>query len=210
MKRVAIAALLLLGVGGLGVKGAAAQSLGDYARAVRKNKPEPSSTSRHFDNDNLPSNEGLSVVGPPPTSDANSASAAKADAVDSAAAAAERQKTADEWKKKLDRQKDKIDSLNYELDLQQREYRLRAAAMYGDAGNRLRNAAEWDKEDAQYKTDVDGKQKAIAAARQELDEMQEEAHKAGMVEKDNGKDSDKNNDKDNNKDTGNNKSKNQE
>jgi hypothetical protein len=214
MKRVAIAALLLLGVGGLGVSGAAAQSLGDYARAVRKNKPEPSSTSRHFDNDNLPSNEGLSVVGPPPTSDANSASAAKADAVDSAAAAAERQKTADEWKKKLDRQKDKIDSLNHELDLQQREYRLRAAAMYGDAGNRLRNAAEWDKEDAQYKTDVDGKQKAIAAARQELDEMQEEAHKAGMVEKDNdkdtGKDSDKNNDKDNNKDTGNDKSKNQE
>lgn len=193
MKSMAIATLLLLGVGG-----AAAQSLGDYARAARKHKPEPSSTSRHFDNDNLPTGENLSVVGPPPAGDANagqgtgnanSAPAAKASAVDPAAAAADRQKTADEWKKKLDQQKAKIDSLNHELDLEQREYRLRAAAMYGDAGNRLRNAAQWDKDDAQYKSDVDGRQKALDAARQELDEMQEQARKAGIVEKE--KDNDK-------------------
>jgi hypothetical protein len=185
MKHMAIGTLLLLGVGG-----AAAQSLGDYARAARKSKVAPSSTSRHFDNDNLPTGENLSVVGPPPAGDANagnanSAPAMRAAAVDPAAAAAERQKTADEWKTKLDKQKEKIDSLNHELDLDQREYRLRAAAMYGDAGSRLRNAAQWDKEDTQYKNDVDGKQKALDAARQELDEMQEQAHKAGIVEKDN-------------------------
>jgi len=188
MKRVAIATLLLLGV-----SGAAAQSLGDYARAARKHKPEPSSTSRHFDNDNLPTGENLSVVGPPPTGDAgnaNSAPAAKASAVDPAAAAADRQKTVDEWKKKLDQQKEKIDSLNHELDLEQREYRLRAAAMYGDAGNRLRNAAQWDKDDAQYKSDIDGKQKALDAARQQIDEMQEQARKAGIVDKEE-KDNDK-------------------
>ena len=52
MKHMAIGTLLLLGV-----SGASAQSLGDYARAVRKNKAEPSSTSRHFDNDNLPTNQ---------------------------------------------------------------------------------------------------------------------------------------------------------
>ncbi|MGD0791023.1 MAG: hypothetical protein ABR920_04560 [Terriglobales bacterium] len=183
MKRVAIATLLLLGV-----SGAAAQSLGDYARAVRKNKPEPSSTNRHFDNDNLPAGNALSVVGPPPAGDANPGDAAKA-AVDPAAAAAERQKTADEWKEKIDKQKEKIDSLNHELDLDQREYRLRAAAMYSDAGTRLRNAAQWDKDDAQYKSDIDGKQKALDAARQQLDEMQEQARKAGIVEKE--KDNDK-------------------
>jgi len=60
-KLMAIVTLLLLGV-----SGAAAQSLGDYARAVRKNKAESSSTTRHYDNDNLPTNESLSVVGPPP------------------------------------------------------------------------------------------------------------------------------------------------
>jgi hypothetical protein len=184
-KCMAIVTLLLL----LGVSGATAQSLGDYARAARKKKVEPTSASRHFDNDNLPTGETLSVVGPPPAGNANagnpnSTQAAKAAVVDPAAAAAERQKTADEWAKKLDQQKQKIDSLNHELDIDQREYRLRAAAMYGDAGNRLRNAAQWDKDDTQYKSDVDGKQKAIDAARQELDEMQERARKAGIVEKD--------------------------
>jgi hypothetical protein len=193
MKLIAIGTLLLLGIGA-----AAAQSLGDAARAARKNKPEPSSTSRHFDNDNLPTGDALSVVGPSPASTANAGQAPKAAAVDPAAAAAERQKTADDWKKKLDQQKEKVDSLNHELDLQQREYRLRSATFYADEGNRVRNAGALEKEGTQYKSDVDGKQKAIDAARQELDDMQEQAHKAGVVEKE--KDNDTDNDKDKDKD----------
>src|ERR1700687_1930376 len=59
-KLMAIGTLLLLGV-----CGAAAQSLGDYARAARKKKVEPTTATRHYDNDNLPTNEALSVVGPP-------------------------------------------------------------------------------------------------------------------------------------------------
>src|SRR5258708_26090031 len=114
---------------------------------------------------------------------------------DPAAAAAERQKAADELKKKLGQQKQKVDSLNHELDLDQREYRLRAAAMYGDAGNRLRNAAQWDKDDAQYKSDLEGKQKAIAAAQQELDQMQEQARKAGIADKEKEKEKEDNTDK---------------
>ena len=54
--------------------------------------------------------------------------------------------------KKLDKQKEKIDSLNHELDLDQRELRLRAAAYYGDAGTRLRDSAQFDKDEAQYKS----------------------------------------------------------
>ncbi len=184
-KQMAIVTLLLLGVGG-----AAAQSLGDYARTVRKNKPDTSSTTRHYDNDNLPTNETLSVVGPTP--EPKSAQAAKATAVDPAAAAAERKQVADEWKAKLEIQKAKIDAFNHELDLEQREYRLRAAAFYGDAGARLRDAAQWEKDDSQYKSDVDGKQKAIEAARQELDNLQEQARKAGITEKE--QNPDKNND----------------
>jgi hypothetical protein len=192
-KQMAIVTLLLLGV-----SGAAAQALGDYARVARKNKTGASAASRHYDNDNLPTGEQLSVVGPPPTGDANAAQAAgsanaalagKVAGTDRAAAAADRQKAAEEWKTKLDKQKEKIAALNHELDLDQREYRLRAAALYGDAGNRLRNAAQWDKEDTQYKSDIEAKQKAIDSARQELDELQEQARKAGMAEKD--KDSDK-------------------
>ncbi len=183
MKHLAIGTLLLLGV-----SGAAAQSLGDYARAVRKNKPEPSSTTRHYDNDNLPTSDKLSVVGPEPAADSNTAPAANAAAANPAAAAAERQKTANDWKQKLDAQQQKIESLNHDLDLDQREYRLRATEIYSDAGNRLRNSAQWDKDDAHYKSDIDSKQKELDAAKQELDQIQEEARKAGIVEKEKDKD----------------------
>jgi hypothetical protein len=62
----------------------------------------------------------------------------------------------------------------------QKEYQLRAAAMYADAGNRMRNAAQWDKEDADYKQKIADKQKAMDDAKQKLDQMQEEARKAGV------------------------------
>ncbi|HKS74135.1 MAG TPA: hypothetical protein VJQ82_13120 [Terriglobales bacterium] len=192
----------------LGVTLAAAQSsdsLGDYARAHRKGK---SPTAKQFDNDNLPKSDKLSVVGQQPASDdkapaqpdkpaddtqkAPDSNLAKADApakTETAAAkagddandeAAQRQKMQDEWKNKISAQKDKIDLLNRELDVLQREYRLRAAAMYADAGNRLRNSTSWDQEDAKYKQQIDDKQKAVDAAKQQLDDMQEQERKAGI------------------------------
>ena len=194
-KLMAIVTLLLLGV-----SCAAAQSLGDYARAVRKDKAEASSTTRHYDNDNLPTTEGLSVVGPAPEADGNAGQ--KAAAVDSPAAG-ERQKMAKEWSEKIAQQKAKIDSLNHEIDLSQRELRVRAAALYSDPSISARSL-EWNKDDAKYRSEIETKQKDLDAARQQLDEMQEQAHKAGIAEnapdKDNNKTGDKDNSKDNNKD----------
>lgn len=198
------AAILIL----LGASVATAQSLGDYARAARKTKLQPASTSRHYDNDNLPKDEHLSVVGPESSQNADNpqapttesaqtdaakttpqdpnaeAGAAKATTKDPNAEAADRQKAAEELQKKIDDQKQKVDALNHELDLAQREYRLRAAAMYSDAGNRLRNQATWDKEDARCQQEMADKQKAIEAAKQQLDAAQEEARKAGLKQKD--------------------------
>ena len=189
---------------------AAAQSsdsLADYARAHRKDK---TSTAKQFDNDNLPKSDKLSVVGQEPAPDTaapeksdkpadeaqktQDPNAPKADAQTQAKAetpaakpaddsndeAAQRQKMQDQWKNKISAQKDKIDLLNRELDVMQREYRLRAAAMYADAGNRLRNSTAWDQEDAKYKQQIDDKQKAVDAAKQQLDDMQEQARKAGV------------------------------
>jgi hypothetical protein len=199
MKPMVIATLLLLGI-----SGAVAQSLGDYARAVRKDKAEPSSTSRHYDNDNLPTSQPLSVVGPPPAADANAAPEAgdaKPKSSEKASAAnpadAERQKAAEDWKTKIDEQQKKLDSLNHDLDLAQREYRLRVATQYDSEGNRIQNAGQWGKEDAQYRTDSEAKQKAIEDAQQELNDVQDQAHKAGIVEKD----KDSNKDADNNQDS---------
>ena len=105
-------------------------------------------------------------------------------ATDPKLALADRQKANDEIKQKIDDQKSKIAELTHELDLDQREYRLRAATFYGDAGAQLRNSAQWSKDDAQYKSDLDSKQKAITAAQQQLGDLQEQARKAGMKEKD--------------------------
>jgi hypothetical protein len=182
---------------------AQSQPLGDYARAARKDK-KTGAAAKQFDNDNLPKSDKLSIVGQAPatetkdgdgnsdvasnvnsSTDSNSGtdkpkdSAAEA-AQKSADAQAEKQKLWDEWQKKIADQKEKVDSQAHELDLLQREYKLRAAAMYGDVGNRLRNSAAWDKEDAQYKQQIADKHKAVDAAKQQLDDMQEQARKAGV------------------------------
>ncbi len=178
----------------LGVSGAAAQSLGDVARTNRKGKLQQTSatSTHHFDNDNLPKDDHLSVVGP---GDANSQAAAangqtaaspaaaSAPAKDTKTELADRDKANTEWQAKLEEQKTKIAALNHELELTQREYRLKAVAMYSDAGNRMRNSAEWDKEDRDYKQQIDDKQKSVDAAKQELDKMMEDARKAGVPSK---------------------------
>jgi hypothetical protein len=184
-KLIAIGTLLLLSVGI-----ASAQSLGDYARAVRnkeKDKADVVPASRRFDNDNLPTSAGLSVVGPPPEGDAKSTASAPDPAAD-------RQRTADEWNKKIDEQKAKADSLSHDLDIAQREYRLRAAEMYSDPTNRLHNPAQWQSDDAKFKADIDAKQKAADDARQQYDALQEQAHKAGIAPVSADKDSSKNQD----------------
>lgn len=161
-------------------------SLGDYARQVRKSPAN--AKPKVFDNDNLPRDTKLSVIGPAAgTTPADASSDAKADdkvqndpKALTAATKDDKGATAKEWGDKLGSQKDQIDLLTRELDVLQREYQLRAAAMYGDAGARMRNQAEWDKEDAQYKQQIADKQKALDEAKSKLDDMQEDARKAGV------------------------------
>lgn len=193
MAWIAIGAALLLTA-----SGATAQSLGDVARSNRKGKLQQTSasTTHHFDNDNLPKEDHLNVVGP--AADTNSQAAAASSqasmpsgvtlagttpaqqATNPKATQADRAKSNAEWQTKLEEQKAKIAALSHELELTQREYRLKAVAMYSDAGNRLRNSTEWDKEDREYKQQLDEKQKAVDAAKQDLDKMSEDARKAGV------------------------------
>jgi hypothetical protein len=178
MKRIAYIGVLV----GLLVSLAGAQSgsLGDYARKARKeNKPI---ATKKFDNDNLPKTDKLSVVGSIPADDAQagvpSDQAQNSTGMQTSAAA--NKPKPDEWKGKIADQKSKLDMLSRELDVAQREYRLRAAAMYGDAGTRLRNQGAWDKEDADYKKQIADKQQALDDAKKSLDDMQEQARKAGV------------------------------
>jgi hypothetical protein len=206
MKRIAYVFLAEIVLTGMLVMLAGAQSepLGDYARAVRKeNKKE---VGKKYDNDNLPVNDKISIVGNAPdsagpedanpgsTPDASSAKPEDSSTVvtsdsqpkDSAKKAdgADAQKADDQWKQRFGEQKSKIDLLTRELDVAQREYRLRAAAFYADAGSRLRNQGSWDKEDAQYKQQIAQKQKALDDAKKALDDMKEQGRKAGVPARD--------------------------
>ena len=84
------------------------------------------------------------------------------------------------WQDKLTAQKDAIDLAGRELDVLTREYQLRAAAMYADVGNRMRNETQWDKQEAEYKQKIADKAKAVEDAKQKLDDMKEDARKAGV------------------------------
>lgn len=210
MKRIAKVSTMGLFVAVLAVSLVGAQSapLGDYARQVRKQKRQQVSADRKFDNDNLPTDNKLSVVGQTPAPSAEpSATADNGDAAPashgsgtpgaatgdaasrtqthSAPKAAEgdqaqKQQAYKDWQTKIQAQRSQIDVLARELDVTNREYRLRAAAFYADAGNRLRNAGAWDKEDAQYKDQIAEKQRKLDQAKQQLEEIEEQARKAGL------------------------------
>jgi hypothetical protein len=91
----------------------------------------------------------------------------------------DRKKAVDAWKEKLGAQQAKIDLLARELDVMQRESQIRAAAFYADAGNRLRNSADWDTQDRKYKEQIADKRKAIDEAKTQLSDLQEQARKSG-------------------------------
>ena len=217
MKRMAkngMGIVLLLGLAGIPAgaqnqsSSSTGQSLGDYARQIRK-EPDAKAKPKVFDNDNLPKSDKLSIVGAPAAPPSDNSAEAKAEeskpeesAAEGAKAGAEAKPAADktaaqdatkapddeaarqaaikQWTDKLTAQKQQIDLLGRELNVVQREYQIRAAAMYADAGNRLRNQADWDKQDAQYKQSIADKQKALDDAKQKLTDLEDAARRAGM------------------------------
>jgi hypothetical protein len=192
---------------GVAAKGAAqsqpqTQSLGDYAHAVKKTKPASSGRPAHivYDNDNLPAASSLSVVGnatpasdaadkkdadkdadPAANKNADSKSSEKKDAalIKPGQAAEDREKALEAWKQRLDAQKDKIALLSRELDVLQREYQLKVATFYSDPAKRVQNPNGLLDDDAKYKEQVAEKQQALDDAKNELSNMQDEAHRAG-------------------------------
>jgi len=145
-------------------------------------RPAAKAKPKVYDNDNLPKDDKLSVVGEGPAAGGTNPADAKDAAADKTAddEQAKKQTEWKSWQDKLSAQKNAIDLASRELDVLQKEYQLRAAAMYADVGNRMRNATQWDKEDADYKQKIADKQKAVDDAKQKLDDIQEEARKAGV------------------------------
>jgi hypothetical protein len=201
---VAVAAALVVSSGAQSQN----QSLGEYARAIKKTKPaQPSPTKpRVYDNENMPTGGTLSVVGNAPQgaasaeakdetkADSNSKSADPAKAESKANGADEkkpeaqikpgqslddRKQALDAWQKKLDGQKDKVSLASRELDVLQREYQLKVSEFYSDASHRVQNPNALFDDDSKYKQQIADKQKAVDDAKNQLSDMQEEARRAG-------------------------------
>jgi hypothetical protein len=168
--------------------------LGDYARAVRKEKRPPA--TKVYTNDNLPTGGGgVSVVGPSPepaadksekTEDKSEKSSEKSDEKEKkdkpASEAKPDGKTPEgalAWREKFVAQNKKIADLKRELDLLEREYKLRVAAYYADAGWQLRDPKAWTEEEAKYRSDIADRQKQLEQAKAQLEDMKEQARQAG-------------------------------
>jgi hypothetical protein len=193
MKRLILAGLVLVFTFATGVAAAAqsaqseSPSLGDYARAARKNKAqETKSTPKVYDNDNIAPATSINVVGEPsaPATDSAKSSDSSAATTGNANAPADsqtpkndapkitpgqsredRQKVFDSWKQRLDDQRTKIDQLSQEISTLQKV----------TTGSELTGLS-----DQQYAQSLGEKEKALEDAKASLIDMEEEARKAGV------------------------------
>lgn len=181
-------------------------SLGDYARAVRKtNPPAKKAKPKVYDNDNLPTGEGLSVVGTPTqtanadaekdatTSEgkaSNAKSGDKADqkTADKKSAAAKAGEQADKKKPTGEIKSDQsaqerqqaFDVWKQKIDEQRRNVDQLNRELEGIKHDyQMRPVKLWE-DDAKFKQDVAEKQKAIDEAKSKLDNLQDQAHKSGV------------------------------
>ncbi|HKW17532.1 MAG TPA: hypothetical protein VJO35_08505 [Terriglobales bacterium] len=157
------------------------QSLGDFARVLKRNRAEKArpASSTVYDNDNLPSSTSISVVGDSSASaDASNGNKAAANAAQSqnqneaskvkpGQSAQDREKALDAWKQKIDAQKEKVDQLAKDLD---------AAKNHPTSTSTV---PVWPYNTG-YQQDVTDRQKALDDARAELNQMQEDARKEGV------------------------------
>jgi len=160
------------------------QSLGDVARANRAKKHSSASAIK-LDDETVARSSSSSTSSEPDTAkkaDDKTADAKDADAKDtSKVSPAEAQKQKDEdLKKQIDAETKEIAILQRELDVAQREARLRAAAYYGDAGTMLRDQAKYAEDTRKEQDEINNKKQALDAAQQKLADLQEQARKSGI------------------------------
>ena len=172
-------------------------SLGDAARAQRAKKAHTSPNAKVYDNENLPRSGAISTttgdyagVAPPPASKNSSASASISTGASTTAAKDKDGKDvspdeaakarADEFRQKVDEAKKNIAQLAREIDVMQRENRLKAAAYYGDAGTKLRDGAKYQAEDQKQQETLNVKQAELDAAKAALEQLRDDIRKAGL------------------------------
>ncbi len=163
------------------------QSLGDVARRNRAGKKQP---SKVLTNDDLrkaePSSEPEASLSDERAAGAEAtepeAKPERAKAVTPAKEAKEESPAERDagFRSRYLEQKRQADLLQREMSVLQRESQIQSADYYGDAGNMLRNSEQWFQKQKKSQDDIAAKQKALDEARQKLEDLKEEARKAGV------------------------------
>ncbi|MGH9671462.1 MAG: hypothetical protein ACRD3A_15265 [Terriglobales bacterium] len=174
----------LLSLAGLLAATASAQSLGEYARQQRAQKPATPPSVKVYTNDNLSGSGALSEAGAPASSSSPaSAKAAAAAEKDEQKKAEDRSKLEAGWRAKFAEQKNRIALLERELKLPRVENNMQLTALYSgvyDARLHQNAAARVDEDDRKYKDELKEKQKALEEAKQKLEDMKDELRRGGL------------------------------
>ena len=163
----------------------AQQSLGDVARKNRASKHAAATTNLNDDNfarSNAPAAQSAAKEDAA-SKDADKAEDKNGEAKDASAKDAKQDTTAsqnDKLKGQIEAQKKEIAQLQRELDVAEREAKLRAAAYYADAGVMLRDQAKFAEDSRKAQSEIETKKQALADAKGKLDDLQEQARKAGL------------------------------
>ncbi len=159
------------------------EPLGDVARDQQHTPKKPA--TRVVTNDDIPS--AAASTGASSSSSATSGSAAgstpasaSSDGKASAIPVADLKKRSDYFRSLYTQQKSGISLLERELNVLQREYQIQTAEFYTDAGTRLRNEKAWAEKHQKYEEEIAAKKKQLDEARQKMDELKEQARKAGV------------------------------
>ncbi len=190
MKRFNIGVLILTGLLA-GVAAAQSDSLAEAARKHRQQQSGKPVAAKVYTNDNLPATETISTVGAPASDAATSTPTDGQATADGSASVAKdgakpaddtktRQKTWEDWRDKIQKQKASVEQMQKENEEIDRQYKLTSGNYYNSAQQRLYDGAAMAKEDAAYKQQMEQKKKAMDDAKQKIDDLQEEARRAGV------------------------------
>jgi hypothetical protein len=152
------------------------------ARKAREQKKDQAGAKppRVFNNDNIPTQGGVSAVGQNPAADAadgtdTTAGATAAPAPGAGASAASDEKT---WRKRFDTLHKKLEQDQEELNIMQRELGVLDVQNYSDPVKAMQQG--YSRSDINEKTDkIEAKKKAIEADQQAIADAEEELQRAG-------------------------------
>ncbi|MFY9803776.1 MAG: hypothetical protein WA211_19960 [Candidatus Acidiferrales bacterium] len=160
---------------------ASADPLAEAARKAREQKKDQPKPARVFDNDNLPTQGGISAVGAAPAGESTEGGEAAAPAeaggapAKSAAPSGGDEKS---WREKFAKLRKKLDQDQADLDIMQRELGVLDVQYYNDPMKAMQQG--YTRSDIDEKTaKIEAKKKQVESDQQAISDLEDELRSAG-------------------------------